>query len=449
MSGKKDSYWLVSMLATFLQRFSRPAFGVLNFMMLTRMLTRYEFGVWSIFLVISTTFEMTKTTLLKTAHIKFAAASSDEAEHVAISWSSLTLNMLLTVIYWTGLYVFANPISNWLKSGADFASTISWYIPGMIGMVFFAHYDAVRRAKLNFKNGLYGYLTKYVYFFVATGIYFFGGIKMNLNQVVLHYGIGSLAAALVMFLLDYKSLSFRFGATRLWMKKLISFGKYIWGGNLIGNLSSNFDQMLTARYLSPTTAAHYGIAARIIGVVEIPLFAAAEVLFPKMTKAVEEEGTGRAKWYLEKMIASLYVVMTPAVLVMVIFAKWIVLLLAGNTYLDAVPIVQLYIFRILLIILQLQSGQTLISIGKSVLHFKMTAISFVLRVIVLYVCYTQIGLYGAAWGNIVMAVISLVYWYLLMRREVGLEASGITMHFREQVHYVKDILKARLGRLAR
>ncbi len=449
MSGKKDSYWLVSMLATFLQRFSRPAFGVLNFMMLTRMLTRYEFGVWSIFLVISTTFEMTKTTLLKTAHIKFAAASSDEAEHVAISWSSLTLNILLTIIYWTGLYVFANPIGNWLKSGADFASTISWYIPGMIGMVFFAHYDAVRRAKLNFKNGLYGYLTKYVYFFMATGIYFVANIKMNLNQVVLHYGIGSLAAALVMFLLDYKSLSFRFGATRLWMKKLISFGKYIWGGNLIGNLSSNFDQMLTARYLSPTTAAHYGIAARIIGVVEIPLFAAAEVLFPKMTKAVEEEGTGRAKWYLEKMIASLYVVMTPAVLVMVIFAKWIVLLLAGNTYLDAVPIVQLYIFRILLIILQLQSGQTLISIGKSVLHFKMTAISFVLRVIVLYVCYTQIGLYGAAWGNIVMAVISLVYWYLLMRREVGLEASGIIRHFREQVDYLKNILKTRLGRLAR
>jgi Na+-driven multidrug efflux pump len=79
----------------------------------------------------------------------------------------------------------------------------------------------------------------------------------------------------------------------------------------------------------------------------------------------------------------------------------------------------------------------------------MTAISFVFRVIVLYVCYTQIGLYGAAWGNIVMAVISLVYWYLLMRREVGLEASGIIRHFREQVDYLKNILKTRLGRLAR
>ena len=446
MSGKRDSYWLISIVATFLQRFSRPLFGVLNFMMLTRMLTRYEFGVWSIFLVISTTFEMTKTSLLKTAHIKFAAASADEAEHVAISWSSLTLNILLTVIYWTGLYLFANPIGAWLKSGGDFATTISWYIPGMIGMIFFAHYDAVRRAKLNFKNGLYGYLTKYIYFFLATGFYFAGNIKMNLNQVVLHYGIGSLAAALVMFALDYKSLSFRFGATRLWMGKLVSFGKYIWGGNLIGNLSSNFDQMLTAKYLSPTIAAHYGIAARIIGVVEIPLFAAAEVLFPKMTKAVEEEGTGRAKWYLEKMIASLYVVMTPAVLIMVVFAKWLVLILAGETYLDAVPIVQLYIFRILLIILQLQSGQTLISIGKSILHFKMTVISFVLRVIVLYVCYTQIGLYGAAWGNIVMAVISLFYWYMLMKREVGMDITDIFKHFTEQLHYGRDILKSRLKR---
>ncbi|MEY2835733.1 MAG: hypothetical protein RLZZ557_1395, partial [Bacteroidota bacterium] len=211
---------------------------------------------------------------------------------------------------------------------------------------------------------------------------------------------------------------------------------------------SNFDQMLTAKYLSPTIAAHYGIAARIISVVEIPLFAAAEVLFPKMTKAVEEEGSGRAKWYLEKMIASLYVVMTPAVIVMVVFAKWLVLVLAGETYLDAVPIVQLYIFRILLIILQLQSGQTLISIGKSVLHFKMTAISFVLRVIVLYVCFTQIGLYGAAWGNIVMAVISLVYWYMLMRKEVGLDAGSIFKHFKEVLQYVNDLMGSKIRQFA-
>jgi O-antigen/teichoic acid export membrane protein len=247
-----------------------------------------------------------------------------------------------------------------------------------------------------------------------------------------------------MFGLDYQSLSFKFAATKIWMGKLISFGKYIWGGNLIGTLSSNFDQMLTAKYFSPTIAAHYGIAARIIGVVEIPLFAAAEVLFPKMSRAVQKDGLASAKFYLEKMTASLYVVMIPAVLVMVLFAKWIVVFLASETYLEAVPIVQLYIFRILLIILQVQSGQTLISIGKSAMHFKMTAISFVLRVIVLYVCYTQIGVYGAAWGNILMALISLAFWYILMRREVGLEAGSIINHFRQQLLLAYSILKSKL-----
>lgn len=443
MSGKKDSYWLVSMLATFLQRFSRPAFGVLNFMMLTRMLTKYEFGVWSIFLVISTTFEMTKSALLKTAHIKFAAASSDEAEHVAISWSSLTLNILLTVIYWTGLYVFANPIGNWLKSDADFASTISWYIPGIIGTVFISHYDAIKRAKLNFKNGLYGQLSMHVYFFAATGYFFVTKNEMVLNKVIFHYGIGSLIGAAIMFMLDFKSLSFKFSATKPWMKKLISFGKYIWGGNLIGNLSSNFDQMLTTKYLSPTAASYYGIASRIISVIEIPLFAASEVLFPKMSKVMEENGLEKARFYLEKMIATLYVIMIPAVVIMVVLSKWLVLFLAGETYLDAVPIVQLYIFRIILIILQLQSGQTLISIGKSLLHFKMTAVSFLLRVIILYLCFTKIGLYGAAWGNIIMAVISLFYWYFLMKKEVGMDASRIFMYYKEQHEYAFTLLRLR------
>jgi Na+-driven multidrug efflux pump len=78
----------------------------------------------------------------------------------------------------------------------------------------------------------------------------------------------------------------------------------------------------------------------------------------------------------------------------------------------------------------------------------MTAISFVLRVIVLYLCYTQIGVYGAAWGNIVMAVISLFYWYMLMKREVGMDVSDIFRHFREQLHYIRDILKSKLKRFA-
>jgi O-antigen/teichoic acid export membrane protein len=56
-------------------------------------------------------------------------------------------------------------------------------------------------------------------------------------------------------------------------------------------------------------------------VIEIPLFAASEVLFPKLSKVMEEDGQGKAKFYLEKMIATLYVIMIPAVLVMVIFSK--------------------------------------------------------------------------------------------------------------------------------
>jgi O-antigen/teichoic acid export membrane protein len=79
--------------------------------------------------------------------------------------------------------------------------------------------------------------------------------------------------------------------------------------------------MLTTKYLSPTAASHYGIATRIISVIEIPLFAASEVLFPKLSKVMEEDGQGKAKFYLEKMIATLYVIMIPAVLVMVIFSK--------------------------------------------------------------------------------------------------------------------------------
>ena len=59
-----------------LHKFSSTVFGFLNFFILARILTKFELGVWSIFLFIIAAFELSKGSLIKNAHIRLIINSN-------------------------------------------------------------------------------------------------------------------------------------------------------------------------------------------------------------------------------------------------------------------------------------------------------------------------------------------------------------------------------------
>jgi O-antigen/teichoic acid export membrane protein len=70
-----SSYWIRSAFYTILQRFSLTFFGLINFIILVRVLTTAEMGTWALFLTVTSVFEVTKSGLLKNAHIKYVSAA--------------------------------------------------------------------------------------------------------------------------------------------------------------------------------------------------------------------------------------------------------------------------------------------------------------------------------------------------------------------------------------
>ena len=62
-------YWIRSGAYTILQRSSMLLFGVGSFMLLVRMLSKEDFGVWSLFLSVATLFEVARNGLIQNALI--------------------------------------------------------------------------------------------------------------------------------------------------------------------------------------------------------------------------------------------------------------------------------------------------------------------------------------------------------------------------------------------
>ena len=223
-----------------------------------------------------------------------------------------------------------------------------------------------------------------------------------------------------MYISTRKYLLHHYNVKKQWVKKIFSYGKYIFGSGLISNISTNIDQLMTAAFMSNFYVSYYNVALRINTFIEIPSFAAAEIIFPKNVRASVEEGAEKVKYFYERITGILLSFTMPCCIFAIIFPKLIITIIAGTQYAEAAPILQLYMIICILRPLQHQAANTLNSIGKAQLCFKLDTFEFLVNVAANYICFVNFGFYGAAIGTFITCSIFTFIWYFIMKKEIGL-----------------------------
>jgi len=420
-----SSYWIKSSFLNILQRFSGTRFAFFNFMLLARHINKNQMGIWSIFLVIITIYELSKNGLLKSAHIRFVSTSESSDDKKRISWSSLVINFSIALVLISFILLFSKNISGWLNTGEELSKLLIQFIPGIIIMVFYSHYEAVQQSYLDFKSLFYGNIVRQSSFFFGLLYCHFFKIEVTLDVILLYHTISILLGTITLYIVGRKYLSYKIEPSIAWIKEIIKYGKYILGSSIISNIYSNIDQLMTSKFLNPITVSYYSTATRISGIIDIPINAAADVLFPKMAQASTDEDSNKVKYFLEKTIGLLLCLIIPTTIFICIFSKLIVQIIAGSTYLEASLILQVYVIRMTIGIFQHQSANTLISIGKSKLHFLLNSIGFVLKIVITYFCLKYFGFYGAAVGSLIMPTLNFILWFFVMKRQINVNLRNI------------------------
>lgn len=423
-----SSYWIRSAFYTFLQRFSLTFFGFLNLVLLTRSLSITQMGDWALFLTITGIFELTKSNLLKNAHIKYVSGTADKDEQTAVASSSFLINASISLGFILLVLFFSEWLGRWFHAGGQLSIMLKWFIPGMIFLVFFAHLEAMQQSNMDFKGGFAGYLVRQILFFCVILGYKISGTTLSLARLSMYQSICIGFGTLVLYLYTRKYLLFRFKASRSWVKRILSYGGYIFGSGMVANISANLDQLMTAKFISPGSIAYYNVASRINLLVDIPSYAASEIIFPKASRASVEEGKGKVKYLFERMVAILLAFTIPTALVIMLMPGLITYIIAGPAYRAAAFILQLYMITGILRPAQNQAANLLNSIGKPKLVFIANSIYLTLFLGINYICLWKIGFYGAAFGTLITSFIGFVGWYFIMRREIGLEPGNIPLY---------------------
>lgn len=412
----KDKYWIKSGTYTLLQKLTVVFFGFGSFYILVRILTKDEFGAWSLFMAVTTFLEVTRNGLIQNALIKFLSFN-DKEEHSKIISASFAISGGLTIICIIINLGFADLLSKLWDSpqltSMFYLYTVVFVISGILTQFQFVEQANFKFSGIFFSSfirqgALFGYI-------LICYLFHFSLALMELVYV-------QIAAVTVSTFIAYhfakpfltSSYTFRW----VWIKKLFNFGKYVFGTSVSSVIFNTIDQMMLGAMVSTAAAGAYNIAIRITNLVEIPTSSVSAIVFPQSAKRMDTEGKPAIKYLYEKSVGVILAILLPGLLFALLFSDLIVELVAGEKYAETVPILRITIIYCFFIPYGRQFGTILDSIGKPKLTFRIVLLSALINIAANFILIRQYGIIGAAYGTLFSNVIGFLIGQFILKREL-------------------------------
>ncbi|QOJ28798.1 MAG: flippase [Ignavibacteriales bacterium] len=409
------NYWLRSGTYTLLQRLFTVLFGFGSFAILVRYLSKDDFGIYALFISVSSLIEVARIGLIQNALIKFLSSAKDEDYKEIIS-SSFFLNILVTVIL-VAVLVIAAPFLGTLWNSEKIVPLFYLYTITTVILIFFHQFNYLQQANLDFRGFFFSNFARHGSFFlmVIAEVYF---IKpdADLNRLVIYLSVGAVLGTLTSFGFGKKYLRMAGYISREWVKRLFQYGKYVFGTNISTMLFTSIDQFMLGTMLPTSSVAVFNTANRVNNLIDVPVSSVAAIVFPQSAKRASEEGHDTAARLYEKSVGVLVAILLPALFFMFLLADWVIIIIAGSAYLESAPILRVILITAFFQPFVRQFGTIMDSVGRPKTNFYLIMIISLLNVASNYIFIKAFGTIGAALGTLVTMALFTVIAQILLKK---------------------------------
>ncbi|MBL3658182.1 flippase [Fulvivirga sediminis] len=402
----RKSYWVRSGTYTLLGRSSNLIFGFVNFLVLVRALTVDELGTYTLFMTICTFMELIKGGFIGNPLIQYSSTLTGN-EYTKVISASLFLNICISLLQVVVILVFAFWLSDFWSAPELKQMFIIYAITYVINIPL-SHMNCIQQANFDFKGSFYSNFFRQLIMFSFILSYLFG---YKYDVVDLSYvQLVSIAVALAFGVYFGKQyFSFDKNISKEWLAKLWNYGKYTFGTNVSSNFLRNIDSWMLAKMISPLATGFYNPAIRLGNLFEVPTTTLTSIAFPKLVQRIKNEGEGAARHLYEKSTGYIFAIMLPVVSLVVIFADYVVLIIAGEGFEETVPILRITMLYGLIVPFNRQFGITLSALGKPHYNFYFVFGNAIVNTILNYFFIKQFGLIGAALATLTTFLLTLIY----------------------------------------
>ena len=389
-------------------------FGFGSVYLLLRAFTKDEFGIWALFLTITAFIEVARNGLIQNALVKYLSAC-EKSEYATISTASLIINVLLTGISILFLLSMGGLLSSWLNA-PELQQMLYIYVLTTAALIPFSQFNFLQQANFDFSGIFWSNFVRQGLLFLYILIGYFSVHHITLINLVWVQVAAAIAGALVSLWFARRYIQMDWNINWQWVSKLFHFGKFVFGTNLSSMLYKSIDKLMLGSLLGTVSVAVYDLAIRINNLLEVPTASVAAIVFPQSAKQMKTKGKAAVRLLYEKSVGAILAILVPGILFVLVFPEFIITVIAGEKYLDTVPILRMTVLYALFVPFARQFGTVFDSIGKPKTNFKLVVFGAVLNVFTNALFILQFGLMGAVYGTLTTYSITfIINQYLLYK----------------------------------
>ncbi len=405
----------------FLQQITYQGFQFVSFLILVRVLSPASVGIWTLYLTFHAFFEIARTSFIHNGFVKYWMGNPEDQPQVFSA--ALTLQMLsasgIVLIFAAIAWGFADVFQ------APQLHEMAWNYPLIaFPACLFQMFKSFLITKNDFKSIWFGVLG-------LAGSLLGGVILLSVwektdDLIFLQYFqiAGYLLGASILYLLCKKELPV-FTYTKNWVLRLYHFGKFSMGTGIGSMLFTKVDIFMLGYMIGPVAVGIYSVATRINSYLDLPQNAFSQAYYPQISEKIQQSKGEFPLVTVQKAIAMMWIFAIPTALVFLLFPKPILLILAGETYYSAAPLLQIFACMVLVKPFGRVFGITLDAIGKPEWNFKILMLSLVFNTSLNFFLIKVMGFQGAAWATMFATWVSIILGQIVISRSFKISYSKL------------------------
>ncbi|HZL12494.1 MAG TPA: oligosaccharide flippase family protein [Prolixibacteraceae bacterium] len=411
---------------------SFSVFGLLGFIILTRSLSKSDFGDFVLYTAIGTTVDLFRFGLTRTAITRYISGSDEQGKRQFLG-SSFFIGLIMVII----CFVIITPVNLFFSdsiSNQGFALFFKWY--PLMALVSLPWNNAVSflQAEQKFQKIL-SITTFNVGSFLAFLVLNFFFFHLGIEKIIMAQIGSNILSSAVSIYRKWDGLSDIFRTTRETTLKIFHYGKYSMGTSLGSSLLKSADTFIIglSPILGSTGIALYAIPLKFTEFFEIPLRSFVATAFPKMSKASMLNDIAEFKKIFYTYSGAITILFIPFLILAFVFAAQFIWILGGSEYKDSADLIGnvFRIFCIYGIILPIDrlTGVALDSINKPKSNLYKVLVMLTANVIGdLIAVFIFKSIFFVALATVVFTLIGMYLGYYFLNKEMKLEFPEVIRH---------------------